>query len=456
MIRASKHLLTLSLAVAMTCNADLTRADNTSKRRPTSRSSIKRATVTTRSASSRQPTAVRRGVSQPRPTRVVAPTRSATTRPSAVRRPTTTRPIREAGNTRIPVRRPSLTRPPVSRPTAIRPPVHKEISPLRRVPTGERSSTTPGLDDFLRKANKYRPTEKDRVRVSRPGGERIIEADRFNRILPPVKDAAKNKDRDSDRNADRPARADDQNGKSVPAKPEDSRKNDGPVDSRDPSVNDNPSSPLDSAPGEDASGDSGNGAVNPDKTETKKAAVEGDEAAEAADEAGEAAEAAAEGEPAEEADEEVADEEVAEEVANGDPALIILPGFTFFFGGGGGQYIHDTQIVETIVAVEEGPVVAADDNSIQEVTNLPEVRAGSTYSLSAMDLGKEPGHVVIAVNELYLDTTVDKWSNEKATVTLPLVGMAKPQRAALLMLDAKGQVVESIDVMFLPAKEDSK
>ena len=135
--------------------------------------------------------------------------------------------------------------------------------------------------------------------------------------------------------------------------------------------------------------------------------------------------------------------------------MIILPGFTFFFGGGG-QYIHDIQIVETIVAVEEGAVVAADDNRIEEVANLPEVRAGSTYSLSATDLGNEPGHVVIQVNELYLDTTVDKWSNEKATVTLPLVGMAKPQRAALLMLDAEGQVVESIDVMFLPAKEDSK
>ncbi|MFP6672811.1 MAG: hypothetical protein VB857_15485, partial [Pirellulaceae bacterium] len=113
-------------------------------------------------------------------------------------------------------------------------------------------------------------------------------------------------------------------------------------------------------------------------------------------------------------------------------------------------------LVETIVAVEGEAVVVANHNRIREVEALPEVRAGSTYSLAATNLGKEAGHVVIQVNELYLNTTVDKWSNDEATVTLPLVGMAKPQRAALLMLDAEGQVVESIDVMFLPAKEDSK
>jgi hypothetical protein len=503
MIRSNKHLVTLTLAMAMIYSPTFTRADNASKRRPATRSNLNRAAVTTRSAGSRQPVATRRTASQTRPTRTVVPSRPAIVRPSAVRRPTTTRSIRAAGNSRIPVRRPSVTRPPVSRPSVLRPPVTREISPVRRAPTGKRSSNNPGLDDFLRKANKYRPANKDRVRISRPIGERIIEADRFNKILPPAKEAAKNKGRDSNRDEDRPARADDRtgHGKSVPAGPEDSRKDDSSADSRDPAVNDNPSSPLDSAPGDDASGDSGKGAVDPDKAGSGKAAAVGeadDEAAEAPEAAGEAddeakeadeeakeaveeakeaveeakeavdeaegADAEAEGADAEaegaDAEAEGADAEAegadaeAEEV-DADSALIILPGFTFVFGGGG-HYIHETQIVETIVAVEEGAVVAANDNRIQEVANLPEVRAGSTYSLSATDLGKEPGHVVIQVNELYLDTTVDKWSNDEATVTLPLVGMAKPQRAALLMLDAEGQVVESIDVMFLPAKEDSK
>ena len=215
--------------------------------------------------------------------------------------------------------------------------------------------------------------------------------------------------------------------------------------------------------------------IPPEEAIAADAAEAPEDAADAAavpDEAGEAAEApvdAAEGDapvedPAdgEEAPEDPADgEEAPEDPADGaalapaDPTLIILPGFTFLLGGGG-QYIHETQIVETLVAPETVVVAPADDNRIQEVATLPEVRAGATYSLSAMELGQETGHVVIEVNELYLDTKVEKWSNDQATVTLPLVGMAKPQRAALLMLNSKGQVVESMDVTFLPAKEDSK
>ena len=125
-----------------------------------------------------------------------------------------------------------------------------------------------------------------------------------------------------------------------------------------------------------------------------------------------------------------------------------MPGFTFFFGGGT-NYVQEILFVEGVVGIEEV-------GQIREVASLPEVHADSTYNLSATNLGTEPGHVVIQVNELYLNTTLDKWSNDSATVTLPLVGMAKPQRAALLMLNAEGQVVESIDVMFLPAKEDSE
>ena len=198
-------------------------------------------------------------------------------------------------------------------------------------------------------------------------------------------------------------------------------------------------------------------------------AAEGDAPVEDPADGEEAPEDPADGEEApedpadgEEAPEDPADgEEAPEDPADGaalapaDPTLIILPGFTFLLGGGG-QYIHETQIVETLVAPETVVVAPADDNRIQEVATLPEVRAGATYSLSAMELGQETGHVVIEVNELYLDTKVEKWSNDQATVTLPLVGMAKPQRAALLMLNSKGQVVESMDVTFLPAKEDSK
>ena len=60
----------------------------------------------------------------------------------------------------------------------------------------------------------------------------------------------------------------------------------------------------------------------------------------------------------------------------------------------------------------------------------------------------------ILVNELYLNTTVEQWGNDEATVTLPLVGMIKPQRAALLMMSSQGELVESIDVMLLPATKE--
>lgn len=374
MIRSNKHLVTLSLAVAMICSPTFTRADNASKRRPTSRSKISRASGATRSATTRQPVTKRPAALPSRPSRFVLPSRPTTVRPPATRRPTTARPAREAGTTIAPIRRPAVTRPQVTRP-----PTGKEISPLRRVPTGERPHNNPGLDDFLREATKHSPVTKDGSRIPRPIGEKIIEVDRFDKIVRPLKNDDKNKQRD-------PTRDD----------------------------------------------ESDKGAGDPGKGKGKRNSGNGVDEAE---EAGEAAEDA--------------------EGAGADSALIILPGFTFVFGGGT-HTIHETHLVETIVAVEGETVVAADDNRIREVEALPEVRAGSTYSLSATGLGKEPGHVVIQVNELYLNTTVDKWSNDEATVTLPLVGMAQPQRAALLMLDAEGQVVESIDVMFLPAKEDSK
>ncbi|MEO2022679.1 MAG: hypothetical protein ABGX05_12735, partial [Pirellulaceae bacterium] len=133
--------------------------------------------------------------------------------------------------------------------------------------------------------------------------------------------------------------------------------------------------------------------------------------------------------------------------------FIVLPGFTFIFGGGT-QQVYETLYVEDVIGTTGVHIEETVGVDVEEAISLPEVRAGTTYNLSSENLGNTEGHVVIHVNELYLNTTVDQWSNDAATVTLPLVGMVKPQRAALLMMNSKGELVESIDVMFLPAKKE--
>jgi hypothetical protein len=134
-------------------------------------------------------------------------------------------------------------------------------------------------------------------------------------------------------------------------------------------------------------------------------------------------------------------------------SFIVLPGFTFIFGGGT-QLVYETLYVDNVTATTGVQVEETVVTRIEEVVSLPEVRAGATYNLSSKNLGNSEGHVVILVNELYLNTSVNQWSNDGATVTLPLVGMVKPQRAALLMMSSEGELVESIDVMFLPATKE--
>ena len=410
-------------------------------------------------------------------------------RPPTSSRPLTPRPIHDPGKRIAPTRRPSITRLPATRPAitvpqvtrpaftrplATRPSAGTQIQPLRPDPTRRKDYSRPGLDTLLRQATKARPIIEDTVRPVRPLAGRITDADK---LVLPLKDYKKDQGnlRITGDKREGPVRANRRpgTGNSAEETNVDSGKNNAPIDPTQPGGTD----AVEAAPTGDEAGDAA------------EAAADAADAEATPDEVGEAAEAPAEAEDAEEAPEgedspeatedaeedpvdpadteeeapeadadadEVADETGDSEAVPVDPALIILPGFTFVLGGGGGQYIHETQIVETIVTTETGPVVALNEDRVQEVATLPEVRAGSTYNLTATNLGQDPGHVVIEVNELYLETTVDKWSNEGATVTLPLVGMAKPQRAALLMLDAKGQVVESIEVMFLPAKEASK
>lgn len=484
MSRATKHLLTLSLVATMTCQPGFTQADNTSKRRPTSRPTAKRSFGTTRTVPSRQPVTRRPYTLPTSPNRFTNPTRPTTVRPPVNSRPLTSRPIRDPGKTITPTRRPTVTRlpatrpvitvPQVTRPGFTRPSSGKQVQPVRPDPTHRNDYHRPGLDTLLRQANKARPIIQDTVRPARPIEGRITDA---NKLVLPLKDYKKDQGnvRITGDEREGPVRANRRpgTGNSAEETNVDSDENNAPIDPTQPGGTD----AVEAAPTADEAGDAADAEATPDEVgeaaeapaeaEDAEEAPEGEDSPEATEDAEEdpvdpadteeeAPEAAADADEAADDSDEVADETGDSEAVPVDPALIILPGFTFVLGGGGGQYIQETQIVETIVTTETGPVVALNEDRVQEVATLPEVRAGSTYNLSAMNLGQEPGHVVIEVNELYLETTVDKWSNERATVTLPLVGMAKPQRAALLMLDAKGQVVESIEVMFLPAKEDSK
>jgi hypothetical protein len=447
MTRSNLHLTSCALALAFIWPT-LVQATDTRAPRSHRRATVSRGIGFSAVISSPRPPATRRPTTQARPARPTAnPNRNTFKRPSPKRPTRQPASLRELNNLRLPTARPvaprpAVTRPPARRPVTLRPTGRPDRSAGSAVEAPKRNALKTFLDEVNTQGN--RPPGRLPERVDR----KIFQVDRAGKTIRPV--ITEHPQRNAATDPDKPVKDSSQN--DAASKPE----------SLDPGDNDATSGDAVDEP-QESEIDKGPQQLEPAEGEPVDSEAvapgEGDQPAE--DENIDANNDSQEDEPGDE--EPVEDAVPAEEdtpanndqdgPVENDSSVIVLPGFTFVFGGGT-RLVYETLYVEDVIGTTGVHIEETVGAGIEEVISLPEVRAGTTYTLSSENLGNTEGHVVILVNELYMNTTVDQWSDDAATVTLPLVGMVKPQRAALLMMNSNGELVESIDVMFLPAKKE--
>lgn len=119
--------------------------------------------------------------------------------------------------------------------------------------------------------------------------------------------------------------------------------------------------------------------------------------------------------------------------------------------------IEQPVVVETPVVV---PVSETSDaveiESVKEESELPQLAVGSTVNLKATELGEAPGHVILQVDALAMPAEVKEWNSDSVVTTLPMMGLAKPVKAQIHLVNAEGIPVNSLEfLLVLPAPEGS-
>jgi hypothetical protein len=113
------------------------------------------------------------------------------------------------------------------------------------------------------------------------------------------------------------------------------------------------------------------------------------------------------------------------------------------FGGSCGGYVVSTPVVIEVPVVIEAEQV--------EVEQLPEVRVGATLELPGQGFGKEAGGVMLRIGDVSLACLVGAWDADRVQATLPMLGLAQPQRAELVVMLPDGKFAQVVPVMLLPA-----
>jgi hypothetical protein len=96
----------------------------------------------------------------------------------------------------------------------------------------------------------------------------------------------------------------------------------------------------------------------------------------------------------------------------------------------------------------EGGVPASSLPSSDRLWRIP---VGATLTLQSADLGTERGRLLLLVDKLALDATIQAWSPTQTTATLPSLGIAEPLRALLVLVRADGRPASSVQVELVPA-----
>ncbi|HMC11320.1 MAG TPA: hypothetical protein VKH44_08520, partial [Pirellulaceae bacterium] len=99
----------------------------------------------------------------------------------------------------------------------------------------------------------------------------------------------------------------------------------------------------------------------------------------------------------------------------------------------------------TSLVVTEAPLT-----TVATVEKLPQVPVGSTLTLSAKDLGVK-GQTLLMIDKLILGVQIDEWTNDHATVTLPMLNVTGPTKAEIVLVKADGNAASNVKVELVPA-----
>lgn len=119
------------------------------------------------------------------------------------------------------------------------------------------------------------------------------------------------------------------------------------------------------------------------------------------------------------------------------------PGFNNCYGYTGGHCLP-TVVQETVVVYMPSPEVIAQGN-------LPQLVPGTTVAVAALNLGSQPGQVMLEIGSIALPCQVNEWTNDKVVLTVPVMGLKAETPARMVLLRADGQVARTIDLELVAA-----
>jgi hypothetical protein len=94
----------------------------------------------------------------------------------------------------------------------------------------------------------------------------------------------------------------------------------------------------------------------------------------------------------------------------------------------------------------------------KKVPALAKVPVGATVTLNSKELSEKEGQVILQIGEIALPATIKQWKNDAVVCTLPIVGLTKPSKATLHLLNADGQTASALTVELvttLPTSSDA-
>ena len=89
---------------------------------------------------------------------------------------------------------------------------------------------------------------------------------------------------------------------------------------------------------------------------------------------------------------------------------------------------------------------------VKEVEKRMQVPVGATLVLQAQSLGMNAGQVMLQVDKVGLGALVNEWKNESVNTTLPMLGIAGPTPAQIVIFKADGSMASSLNVELIPAQ----
>ena len=110
-----------------------------------------------------------------------------------------------------------------------------------------------------------------------------------------------------------------------------------------------------------------------------------------------------------------------------------------------------TGLPDTSAPADPAREGAAPASPLPSSDRLLRVPVGATLTLQSPDLGTERGRLLLLVDKLALDATIQAWSPTQTTATLPALGIAEPLRALLVLVRADGRPASSVQLELVPA-----